>query len=179
VTTALSLLDELMAPYVALSRNADPTATSAKASKAANPEHPGALQADPGACEGMRIPAKSAPCSQTFATLRNPQDRPPSEQPRGSSQDSQDSQGCRPAIESTRFARLLRWGWSAAEAEALAERLTRRDREDDDDRVSCTDCNHYGPGRCGNYRRAGLHGPEVGRDLAAILQRCPGFQSSR
>ena len=73
-----------------------------------------------------------------------------------------------------RRARLVRWGWTEANAERLAERLARRDREADD-RVSCADCRHYRPGRCGNHRTAGLHSGEVGRDLAAMLQRCPGF----
>jgi len=75
-----------------------------------------------------------------------------------------------------RRARLQRWGWSADQAEALADRLTCRDVAGDDDRVSCTDCRHYRPGRCGNHRRAGLHLAELGRDLAGLLQRCPGFQ---
>ncbi len=73
-----------------------------------------------------------------------------------------------------RRARLLRWGWPEAEAEKLAARLVKRDRERDD-RTSCTDCRHYRPGRCGNHRRADLHSSEVSRDLAAMLQRCPGF----
>ena len=77
-----------------------------------------------------------------------------------------------------RRARLVRWGWTEANAERLAERLARRDREQDD-RVSCTDCRHYRPGRCGNHRQAGLHGSEVGRDLATLLQRCPGFEAQR
>lgn len=75
-----------------------------------------------------------------------------------------------------RRARLLRWGWPADQAEALADRLTCRDVAGDDDRVSCADCRHYQPGRCGNHRRAGLHSAELGRDLAGMLQRCPGFQ---
>ncbi len=73
-----------------------------------------------------------------------------------------------------RRARLLRWGWAEPEAEKLADRLARRDRERDE-RVSCTDCRHYRPGRCGNHRRAGLSVADVGRDLAAMLQRCAGF----
>lgn len=73
-----------------------------------------------------------------------------------------------------RRARLLRWGWPEADAESLADRLVRRDREADS-RVSCTDCQHYRSGRCGNHRRAGLNSDDVGRDLAALLQRCPGF----
>mgnify|MGYP001547300950 CR=1 FL=1 len=78
-----------------------------------------------------------------------------------------------------RLARLLRWGWPANEAEALTERLARRDREGDDDRVSCVDCGHYRPGRCGNYRRAAMQSPDAGRDLAGLLQRCPGFEPAR
>ena len=74
-----------------------------------------------------------------------------------------------------RQARLLRWGWTKAEAEALSDRLVTRDREADP-RVSCTDCLHYRPGRCGNHRRAGLQAPDLSRDLAALLQRCAGFQ---
>ena len=73
-----------------------------------------------------------------------------------------------------RRARLLRWGWPEHEAEALADRLVRRDREADP-RVICAECRHYRPGRCGNHRTAGLYSSEVGRDLAAMLQRCPGF----
>ena len=78
---------------------------------------------------------------------------------------------------SDRRARLLRWGWGEGEAEKLAERLARRDREGDD-RVSCTDCRHYRAGRCGEYGRAGLRAAEVGRDLAGMLQRCPAFSAS-
>jgi hypothetical protein len=77
-----------------------------------------------------------------------------------------------------RRARLLRWGWAEPDADALAERLVRRDREADP-RVSCADCQHYRPGRCGNHRRAGLGSDEVGRDLAGLLQRCDGFVSWR
>ncbi len=73
-----------------------------------------------------------------------------------------------------RRGRLLRWGWPEAEAEKLADRLVQRDREHDE-RVSCTDCQHFRPGRCGDHRRAGLTAPDVGRDLASLLQRCPGF----
>lgn len=73
-----------------------------------------------------------------------------------------------------RRARLLRWGWAADDAEKLAERLAQRDREADP-RVSCADCRHYRPGRCGNHQRAGLQAAELGRDLAGMLQRCPGF----
>lgn len=90
-------------------------------------------------------------------------------------------EGARTDGEAARFldrrARLLRWGWAADDAEKLAERLARRDREADS-RVICPECRHYRPGRCGNHWRAGLQGAEVGRDLAALLQRCAGFRGA-
>ena len=76
-----------------------------------------------------------------------------------------------------RVALFMRRGIDAADADDLAERLTLRDR-DADDRVICAECSHYRPGRCGNHRSALLATAEVGGDLAVMLQRCPGFQSS-
>lgn len=76
-----------------------------------------------------------------------------------------------------RRARLLRWGWAADDAEKLADRMVRRDREHDE-RVSCTDCRHYRPGRCDNHERALLSSPELGRDFATQLQRCAGYSDS-
>jgi hypothetical protein len=141
------------------------------------------LLPDSGVCEGLRISAKAAGDSQKFADIRRPQNDPQSEQRCGVSQDSQLSQGRPPTdasdADTARFIerrdRLLRWGWPADEAEALAERLTRHDRERGDSMVSCTDCRHYRPSRCSNHRRAGLQSADVGRDLASLLQRCPGF----
>jgi len=77
-----------------------------------------------------------------------------------------------------RSARMVRWGWAERDADALALRLATRDRNEDD-LVSCIDCRHFRPVRCGNYRGAGLRLPDVGRDLAGMLQRCVGFQSVR
>lgn len=74
--------------------------------------------------------------------------------------------------------RLLRWGWPATEAEALAQRLARRDRSGDV-RVSCTECRHHQPGRCGNHHAAGLRVPALSKDLAGLLQTCPGFAGAR
>ena len=71
---------------------------------------------------------------------------------------------------------LLCWGWAEAAAESLAERLVKRDRAQDK-RVNCTECANYRPGKCGNYRRAGLLQPAVGRDMAGLLQHCTGFES--
>jgi len=72
--------------------------------------------------------------------------------------------------------RLLRWGWKIQDAEALAERLTLRDA--DDDRRACVECDHCRPGlTCDAYRAAGV-GRELGPDLATLLQRCPAFVPS-
>ena len=188
---SIALLDELMAPFLAPRiANAQPNLA-----KAANVELRRAVWADSAPCEGLRIPAKAEPDSQTFAGLRNSQTGAQSEHRCGSSQDSQDSQWWRAicatvgadeldavawtdadiAHFSDRRNRLLHWGWTEADAEKQAERLVKRDREQDD-RVSCTDCRHYRPGRCGNCKAAGLGSADVGRDFAAMLQRCPGFE---
>ena len=190
-----ALLDDLLAGYVGRVHVALAAPSPAKAAKAANPEHLCGPALALAICEGLRIPANPAgadieasPNSQTFAGIRKPVIGPRSEQTCGSSQDSQLSQGCPLPCTAAgawtdadiahfadRRARLLRWGWPEADAEKLAERLVKRDREHDD-RVSCTDCRHYRPGRCGNHPRAGLTVAEVGRDLAAMLQRCTGFR---
>ena len=200
-----ALLDDLLADYIAPFRIAPTVPTLAKAAKTANREDPCGPAPDSVPCKDLRMSAKAEqrtagaePESQTFAALRNPQSEPQTEAASGPSQDSQISQGCPStcagapsldlaavawtAADIVRFldrrARLLRWGWAEPEAEKLADRLVRRDREADD-RVSCIDCRHYRPGRCGNHKRAGLCMPDLGRDLAAMLQRCPGFQPSR
>ena len=73
----------------------------------------------------------------------------------------------------SRRARLVRWGWSEDEAEKLAERLVRRDREGDGRRL-CVECVHLRAGRCRQAERAGIGGPEVGA-MALVLQNCPAF----
>ena len=197
-----ALLDDLLAGYTATVRLAFEGPTPAKAATSANREHPCGFTAVSVAANGLRISANPAqpeaadtPDSREFAGVRRPQTGPQSEETCGSSQDSQDSQGCPPPCaapeapdlsavawsdaDTARFldrrARLLRWGWAEPEAERLAERLVKRDR-DQDARVSCTDCKHYRPGRCGNHKAAMLSTAEIGRDLAALLQHCPGFR---
>jgi hypothetical protein len=61
--------------------------------------------------------------------------------------------------------RLLRWGYDIQAAEVLAERLTLRDREEDD-RRACAECRFGASSRCPD----GLPMP------AEILHRCTGFQ---
>ena len=69
---------------------------------------------------------------------------------------------------------FLRRGFSASDADDLAERLVLRDRLADD-RVCCVECAHYRPGRCGNHQRAGLSCAELAVDVSVRLQRCGGF----
>lgn len=189
-----ALLDELLAGFVA--------PTPAKVANPANREDWRRQQGDSSACQLLRSEAKPeqvcpAPASgsHAFAAVRSADNTPYSEQRHGPSQRSQDSQGVPgkgtaaalglAAVAWTdddiarfldRLSRLLRWGWSEPDAETVAERLTLRDRRGDD-RVSCSECQHYRPGRCGSYRRAGLQSPDVGRHLAAMLQRCPAFMA--
>lgn len=192
-----SLLDELLDDVA--------TPTPAKAANSANRQQWRGLKTNLAPCEDLRIVANGQPAasiaaqdSQPFAAVRRPPRTLEREERRCFSQDSQDSQPLRAQGETAqdldlsavawtegdiarfldRRARLLRWGWAPHDTEALADKLVRRDREADT-RVSCTDCRHHRPGRCGNHRRAGLHGDEVGRDLAGLLQRCPGFSAAK
>lgn len=47
---------------------------------------------------------------------------------------------------------------------------------DPDPRVTCVACTAFRPGRCARHRAAGLFSPEIGRDFAALPQRCGGFR---
>jgi len=73
------------------------------------------------------------------------------------------------------MARLVRWGWNKDEAKGLAGRIAERDPSDN--RRTCVECSAYQPGRCRNPRAAGLCGPLIGRDWAALNQRCTAFQN--
>lgn len=196
--SAAALLDDLLQAFTGAAPAVVPADAPAKAANPANRKHWRGILADGLSCEVLRIPANPAPAntssaedSQTFASVRSLPNALESEERRALSQDSQDSQRLGPTqqcldlaavawtdADVSRFlhrrARLLRWGWAEPEAEALAERLVKRDR-DTDPRVTCTECSHYRPGRCSNHRSAGLSTAEVGRDLAGMLQRCAGF----
>jgi hypothetical protein len=80
-----------------------------------------------------------------------------------------------------RLKHFSRRGLTDTQAEALADLLVIRDREQDD-RRTCLECSHCTGAaalawRCGNHRAAGS-GRDLGGDLAAILQRCPGFKGA-
>lgn len=190
--TVAALLADLIEPAERVP-GAPTSANVANAANAANRQQACGLQADSLPCETPRIAANprgtarmAGTHSPEFAAVRNLENGPKSEQERGLSQDSQHSQAreqagaARPEAQRLRFldrrARLLRWGWPEPDAARLAERLSQRDRQPDE-RVSCADCRHARPGRCANHQRAGLSGPALGRDLVALLQRCPGYQA--
>ena len=73
---------------------------------------------------------------------------------------------------------FLARGWGAAEA--VADRLVRRDRESDD-RVVCLECVHYMKRWCANAKAAELSptksSTQIATDLIPLLQRCPGFHA--
>ena len=75
-------------------------------------------------------------------------------------------------------------GLTLDHAEALADKLVIRDREQDARRV-CLECSHCSGSkswRCGNWAEAGVaasaFGAGLGRDLAIQLQHCPGFREA-
>ncbi len=84
-----------------------------------------------------------------------------------------------------RAALFVRRGANDVQAEALADRLVRRDREDDD-RHLCHECRHLRGGLpgwiCGNGAAAGIAvsgwGAGLPAQLVAQLQRCPGFAAA-
>jgi hypothetical protein len=73
---------------------------------------------------------------------------------------------------------FLAHGWDVAEA--VADRLVRRDRESDD-RVVCLECVHYTKRWCANAKAAELSPSkssiQIPTDLISLLQRCPAFQA--
>ncbi len=73
---------------------------------------------------------------------------------------------------------FLARGWGAAEA--VADRLVRRDRESDD-RVVCLECVHYTKQWCANAKAAELSPSkssiQIPTDLISLLQRCLAFQA--
>lgn len=199
-----SLLDALLAEFTGSSSAVHATTTAAKAANPANQHQSCTSEPVLRICDDPRSAANSensddldVPDSQAFASIRKPESTRLCQHGPAFSQLSQHSQQdpvhCEPVnayrapstgragIDSRRFLdrrdRLMRWGWSESDAEGLAKHLSRRDRDGcGDDRVCCADCEHYRPGRCGNHRRAGLNVADIGRDLASLLQRCPGFE---
>ena len=74
----------------------------------------------------------------------------------------------------TFHSRVLRFS-GRADAEQLADRLVRRDREGDD-RVMCIECLHMKGMICHNSKEAVMH-PMLGGNFVDQLQRCKGFSN--
>lgn len=171
------MLADLIGPITSANRSPTP----AKAANPANREHPCGFAAVSGAANGLRILRIGEPAADQFAefaAIRKPVNGPQSQQRRGFSQESQDSQGCPGDATPGRVARLQRLGFDAAEADVIGRRMLARDMDPGDSRVNCTECLHYRPPRCGNHRAAMLRPADLSRDLAALLQRCPGFPTT-
>lgn len=71
----------------------------------------------------------------------------------------------------------LTWrGLGESAARALADTLARRDAAGDHRRM-CVECANFAVGYCARHRAAGLLRPDIGQDLATLLQTCPAFNS--
>lgn len=97
-----SVVADLLADLLGLPASDSPMVSPANSANAANRKHPCGLTVDSGSANSPRSSANSsrptlepASDSQTFAGIRKPRTLPTSKQWRGSSQDSQDSQGAR------------------------------------------------------------------------------------
>lgn len=80
----------------------------------------------------------------------------------------------------TRLSMLTKRGLHFSDAEALADKLMVRDREQDD-RVSCLECrylNGFGAGRCANWSEAAVSRYGLIPEFVCALQRCPGFKAT-
>lgn len=151
------------------------------AANPANPANPRAIASAAGLrtdCESCESTPQAEAAPDEIRRIRSAFAWPQTRASASDSQDSQHSQGGGADLHSLArrdavLARLLRWGWPRDEAEATAERIARR--APDDDRRTCAECAHHAPGRCKRHRLAGLLSGDVGRDLAALPQRCAGF----
>jgi hypothetical protein len=80
-----------------------------------------------------------------------------------------------------RQARFTELGVNLEDAERLADKLVRRDREGDDRRL-CLECAHlqgFGRWRCGNWQAADVARDGLALDLVQRLQRCGGFYAAQ
>jgi len=80
-----------------------------------------------------------------------------------------------------RFALFTAKGLTSTEADALADKLVTRDREQDDQRV-CLECSNLsgwaGRRQCRGLQHAGIGGVLVSAGQVAVLQRCDGFKAA-
>ena len=79
------------------------------------------------------------------------------------------------ALFSKRLLAFAGKGLHMSEAEALADKLVIRDRDQHDRRL-CLECRNCLQSRCTNWRAAGLGQPGLPATLVGVLQRCGGFR---
>lgn len=82
-------------------------------------------------------------------------------------------------ISLARLALFTDRGLSLDDAQALADKLTERDRGPDDRRL-CLECQHLSgwvnSRRCSQWRKIGIGSAAIPGELVSILQRCAGFK---
>lgn len=87
---------------------------------------------------------------------------------------SQAPKKLKPAPQEIEYTNRLQYfqakGISSHEAQALADRLAKRDKDWIDDRRSCAECLHYYAGKCGQGITL------IGKTTLFSLVRCKGFQ---
>ncbi|MDD3757334.1 MAG: hypothetical protein PHN76_04140 [Advenella sp.] len=80
----------------------------------------------------------------------------------------------KPALQEIEYTNRLQYfqakGISSHEAQTLADRLAKRDKDWIDDRRSCAECLHYYAGKCGQSITL------IGKTDIFSLVRCKGFQ---
>jgi hypothetical protein len=77
-----------------------------------------------------------------------------------------------------RLHHFTRRGLLESDAETLADKLVKRDREADDRRL-CLECAHLSRAsdlRCNQWQQAGLGAPGITAGPHLVLQRCDGFK---
>jgi hypothetical protein len=187
-----ALLDELLAGFAGPGAELHAVATGAKAANSAKQRVTSAEAPAAERCETLRMSA-NVPWtmvgvqqdSQDFAAVRSGLIDAQVMHPCGSSQLSQGFErrprgraraGAWTRADVSNFldrrARMLRWGWTVADAERLAERLVFFDREHDA-RVSCADCT-LPNGSARQPHLCTVTIADVGTNLAVLLQHCPG-----
>jgi hypothetical protein len=114
----------------------------------------------------MRADILSYPPHQREALMATLEDSLRSEKPRFKTRQ-----------EEARFTQRMNLFFGRVDAKELAQRLTIRDREQDDRRL-CLECRHFKPHRleCNNFEWAGFTQPKLGANWVSQLQRCLGFE---
>ena len=80
------------------------------------------------------------------------------------------------ALFSKRLLAFAGKGLHLADAEALADKLVNRDRDQDDRRL-CLECSNCQQGRCTRWQAAGIGQAQIPAGMRTTLQRCVAFRT--